>query len=201
MRILSPCSSSTAVASVSAWSPSVVTSGVVSAVDKTGYVTSTLCAGGVDAVLLPWLGSFYLELVSSGSDVQFPFLGSLFSADWGFLLRRQASNPLHRDEATAVGLPPEHCTPERSVVQVHAMFGVSLMAIQNFEVSSSAWVSALSFFLGAFLFHSVARQSTQQRRLQPATKMILWTSNGCQCNFLFFRRSLGMRGLDVKVMY
>ena len=87
MWILSPCSSSTAVASVSAWSPSVVTSGVVSAVDKTGYVTSTLCAGGVDAVLLPWLGSFYLELVSSGSGVQIPFLGSLFSVDWGFLLR------------------------------------------------------------------------------------------------------------------
>jgi hypothetical protein len=62
-------------------------------------------------------------------------------------------------------------------------------------------VSALSFFLGAFLFHSVARQSTEQRRLQPATKMILWTSNGCQCNFLFFQRSLGMRGLVVKVMY
>ena len=95
MRILSPCSSSTAVASVSAWSPSVVTSGVVSAVDKTGYVTSTLCAGGVDAVLLPWLGSFYLELVSSGSGVQIPFLGSLFSVNWGFLLRRQASDPLH----------------------------------------------------------------------------------------------------------
>ena len=69
---------------------------------------------------------FYLELVSSGSGVQFPFLGSLFSADWGFLLRRQASDPLHRDEATAVGLPPERCTPERSVVQVHAIFGVSL---------------------------------------------------------------------------
>ena len=144
---------------------------------------------------------FYLELVSSGSDVQFPFLGSLFSADWGFLLRRQASDPLHRDEATAVGLPPEHCTPERSVVQVHAIFGVSLVAMQNREISSSAWVSASSFFLGALLFHSVARQSTE-RQLQPAaTKMILWTSNGCQCNFLFFRRSLGMRGLDVKVMY
>ena len=76
------------------------------------------------------------------------------------------------------------------------------MVIQNFEVSSSAWVSILSFFLGAFLFHSVEGQSSEQRRLQPAaTKMMLWTSTGCQCNFLFFRRSLGMRGLDVKVMY
>ena len=117
-------------------------------------------------------------------------------------MRPQASDPFTRDdEATAVGRPPERCTPEHLVVQVHAIFGVSLVAIQNREVSSSAWVSALSFFLGSFLFHSVARQSTEQRRLQPATKMILWTSNGCQCNFLFFQRSLGMRGLVVKVMY
>jgi hypothetical protein len=92
--------------------------------------------------------------------------------------------------------------PERSVVQVHAIFGVSLMAIQNLEVSSSAWVSALSFFLGVFLFHSVARQSTEQRRLQPAAmKNTLWTSNGCQCSFLFCQGSLGTRGLDVKVLY
>ena len=142
MRFLSPCSSSAAVASVSAWSPSVVTSGVVSVADKIGYVTSTLCAGGVDAVLLPSLGSFYLELVSSGSGVQFPFLGSLFFANWGFLLRRQASDPLRRDEATAVG-----SSPERSTFQVHAIFGVSLVAIQNREVSSSAWVSAAESIL------------------------------------------------------
>ena len=51
MRFLSPCSSSAAVASVSAWSPSVVTSGVVSVADMIGYVSSTLCAGGVDAFL------------------------------------------------------------------------------------------------------------------------------------------------------
>jgi hypothetical protein len=64
-----------------------------------------------------------------------PFLGSLFSVDWGLLLRRQVSDPLRRDEATTIGHPPE-----RSVVQVHAIFGVSLMAIQNLEVSSSACV-------------------------------------------------------------
>jgi len=73
MRFLSPCSSSAAVASVSAWSPSVVTSGVVSVADKIGYVTSTLCAGGVDAVLLPSLGSFYLELVSQVRVSNSPF--------------------------------------------------------------------------------------------------------------------------------
>jgi hypothetical protein len=44
------------------------------------------------------------------------------------------------------------------------MFGVSLMAIQNFEVSSSAWVSALSFFFGAFLFHS---GKAEQREAAP----------------------------------
>jgi hypothetical protein len=88
------------------------------------------------------------------------------------------------------------------VVQVHTIFGVSLMAIQNLEVSSSAWVSALSFFLGVFLFHIVARHSTEQRRLQPAAmKNTLWASDGCQCNFLFCQGSLGTRGLDVKVLY
>ena len=138
----------------------------------------------------------YLDLVCSGSRVQIPFLGSLFSVDWDLLLRRQASDPFRRVEATAVGSSPEHST-----FQVHAIFGVSLVAIQNREVSSSAWVSASSFFLGALLFHSVARQSAKQRRFQPAaTKTILWTSIECQCNFRFFR-SLGFRGLDVKNLY
>jgi hypothetical protein len=39
------------------------------------------------------------------------------------------------------------------VVQVHAIFGVSLMTIQNLEVSLSAWVLASSFFLGVFSLH------------------------------------------------
>ena len=139
----------------------------------------------------------YLDLVCSGSRVQIPFLGSLFSVDWDLMLRRHASDPLRRDEATAVGN-----SPERSTFQVHAIFGVSLVAMQNREVSSSAWVSASSFFLGAFLFHSVARQSAEQRRFQPAaTKRILWTFIECQCNFRFFQRSLGLSGLDVKVLY
>ena len=119
------------------------------------------------------------------------------SKDGARCLRRQASDPLRRDEATAVG-----SSPERSTFQVHAIFGVSLVAIQNREVSSSAWVSASSFFLGAFLFHSVARQSAEQRRFQPAaTQRILWTFIECQCNFRFVQRSLGLRGLDVKVLY
>jgi hypothetical protein len=47
----------------------------------------------------------------------------------------------------------------------------------------------------------VARRSTEQRRLQPAMrKMTMGTSQGCQCNFLFFQGYLGMRGLDVKVL-
>jgi hypothetical protein len=44
----------------------------------------------------------YFELVSSGSGVQIPFLGSLFSVDWGLLLRRQASDPLRRNEASSL---------------------------------------------------------------------------------------------------
>ena len=71
-----------------------------------------------------------------------PFLGSLFSVDWDLLLRRQASDPLRRVEATAVGSSPEHST-----FQVHAIFGVSLVAMQNREVSSSAWVSAAESIL------------------------------------------------------
>jgi len=63
-------------------------------------------------------------------------------------------------------------------------------------------VSASSFFLGALLFHSVVRQSARQRRFQPAaTKTIMWTSIECQCNLRFFQRSLGLRGLDVKILY
>lgn len=44
----------------------------------------------------------YLELVYLGSGVQIPVLGSLFSIDWGLLSRRQASDPLRRDETTTV---------------------------------------------------------------------------------------------------
>jgi hypothetical protein len=107
----------------------------------------------------------YLELTASGSGLQIPFLGSFFAVEWGLLLRREASDPLLRDEVMAVSRPPE-----RSAIEVHGMPGVSLMAIQNLEVPLSAWVSASCFFLGVLLLHLVARRSTKQRRLQLAMR-------------------------------
>jgi hypothetical protein len=45
-------------ATVSAWSPSVVTFGVVAAADSR-YLLLTLCAVGIGLVLLPWIGFVY----------------------------------------------------------------------------------------------------------------------------------------------
>jgi hypothetical protein len=87
----------------------------------------------------------YLELAASGSDLQIPFLRSFFAVEWGLLLRREALDPLLRDEVTTVSRPPEH-----SAFEVHVVPGVSLMAIQNLEVPSSAWVSASFLFLVFF---------------------------------------------------
>ena len=70
----------------------------------------------------------YLDLVCSGSRVQIPFLGSLFSVDWDLLLRRQASDPLLRVEATAVGSSPVHST-----FQVHAQPSAVRRSIQRFK--------------------------------------------------------------------
>jgi hypothetical protein len=52
-------------ASFSAWSPSVVTSGVVATVDSR-YVLLTPCAGGTGPVLLLWLGFVYQLVVKLG---------------------------------------------------------------------------------------------------------------------------------------
>jgi Trk-type K+ transport system membrane component len=58
MRIPALYLSSAEMASVSAWSPSVVTSDVVATVDSR-YVLLTPCAIGMVLVLLPWLGFVY----------------------------------------------------------------------------------------------------------------------------------------------
>jgi len=136
-------------ASVLAWSPSMVTSGVVAATDLR-YVLLTPSAIGMGPVLLPWLGFVY-QLAEKPSWCLVPtFFGGLvplrvvsFFSESRLLVAFEAPDPLSPGDVMAGG---HLLQPGSSASIQHVdVFGVQLLvASKNCEVPSSRRRSASS---------------------------------------------------------
>jgi hypothetical protein len=171
MQILS----SAEMALVSAWSPSVVTFGVVADVDSR-YLLLTLCAVGMGPNLLPWLGFVY-QLVEKPGWCLVPTFGGFvplrivsFSGESGLLVAFEAPDLLSPGDVMAGG----HLLQlGRSASIEHVdVFGVRLLvASKNCEVPSSGRRSASSC---TWLLRS------------PMTRMTGRILQGPSCKFFFF---------------
>jgi hypothetical protein len=129
-------------ASTLAWSPSVVTSGVVAAADS-GYLLLILCAVGMEHVLLPWLGFVYQLAEKPGWCLVPTFYGGFvplqvvsLSGESGLLAAFEAPDPWFFGDVMATGhLLRPGCSTSIQHVDV---FGVRLLvASKNYEVPSS----------------------------------------------------------------
>ena len=118
-------------ASVSAWSPSVVTSGVIAAADSR-YLLLILCAVGMGPVLLPWLGFVYQLAEKPGWGLVPIFFGGFvplrvvsFSDESGLLAAFETPDPSSPSDVMAGG---HLLQPGRSVSIQHVdVFGVWLL--------------------------------------------------------------------------
>jgi hypothetical protein len=120
----------------------------------------------------------YHLLERLGWYTSFPFMGSSLFNDWYPSLRPQATDFSLHD-----GLMANGCLPVRSSIKVHDLSRLlPLMALLNLVDASFMPESASSFFFSR-------RWGTAEQRLQwVMTEKKGMTSQGLQCNFIFFWR-------------